>query len=152
MSNVAPADKFGQKANPNAVGSNNWNYDQALGNGTYVYANVTLDQTGTRTVQFSTTNWTKAQQYTVRVEQNFGGTAGYKYDEVQVQVQKGAVTIVAAGSQSYYLGEEVQFSGTNTESSDTYLYITGPNLPTQVPRSLPPIQGTISSRVPRQKA
>ena len=131
LSNVAPADKFGQKANPNAVGSNNWNYDQALGNGTYVYANVTLDQTGTRTVQFSTTNWTKAQQYTVRVEQNFGGTAGYKYDEVQVQVQKGAVTIVAAGSQSYYLGEEVQFSGTNTESSDTYLYITGPNLPTQ---------------------
>jgi PGF-CTERM protein len=38
---------------------------------------------------------------------------------------------VAAGSQSYYLGEEVQFSGTNTESQNTYLFITGPNLPTQ---------------------
>ena len=37
-----------------------------------IYANVSLDQTGTRTVQFSTTNWTKAQQYTIRVEQNFG--------------------------------------------------------------------------------
>ena len=50
---------------------------------------------------------------------------------MNVQVQQGAVTIVAAGSQSYYLGEEVQFSGTNTESQYTYLYITGPNLPTQ---------------------
>ena len=103
----------------------------ALGNGTYEYANVTLDQTGSRTVQWTTTNWTKAQQYTIRVEQYFGGSTGYKYDEVTVQVQKGAVTIVAAGSQSYYLGEEVQFSGTNTESQITYLFITGPNLPTQ---------------------
>jgi len=102
-----------------------------LANGTYVYANVSLDQTGTRTVQFTTTNWTKAQQYTVRVEQNFGGTTGYKYDEVNVQVQQGAVTIVAAGSQSYYLGEEVQFSGTDTESNTVYLFITGPNLATQ---------------------
>ena len=43
-------------------------------------------------------------------------------------VAKGAVTIVAAGDQSYYLGEEVQFSGTNTESQNTYLFISGPNL------------------------
>jgi PGF-CTERM protein len=102
-----------------------------LGNGTFEYANVTLNSAGTRTIQWTTTNWTKAQQYTIRVEQNFGGATGYKYDEVKVQVQKGAVTIVAAGSQSYYLGEEVQFSGTNTESQTTYLFITGPNLPTQ---------------------
>jgi PGF-CTERM protein len=102
-----------------------------LGNGTLEYANVTLDQTGTRTVQWTTTNWTKAQQYTIRVEQNFGGATGYKYDEVTMQVQKGAVTIVAAGSQNYYLGEEVQFSGTNTESQTTYLFITGPNLPSE---------------------
>jgi len=122
LTNVAPSDKFGNL---------NTQADQVLGNGTYEYANVTLDQTGTRTVQFTTTNWTKAQQYTVRVEQYFGGTTGYKYDEVNVQVQQGAVTIVAAGSQSYYLGEEVQFSGTNTESANTYLFITGPNLATQ---------------------
>ncbi|MGB2675365.1 MAG: MEMAR_RS02690 family S-layer glycoprotein [Methanoregula sp.] len=113
----------------------------AIGNGTFIYANVTLDQTGTRTVQFSTTNWTKAQQYTVRVEQNFGGATGFKSDEVIVQVQKGAVTIVAAGSQSYYLGEEIQFSGTDTESNDVYLFITGPNLPT--------IGGQIQSLDPR---
>ena len=63
----------------------------AIGNGTYLYANVSLDQTGTRTVQWSTTNWTKAQQYTVRVEQDFGTSVShnYKYDEVQVQVAAG---------------------------------------------------------------
>jgi len=133
LTNVAPSDKFGpfSWAVANGGTGNVPVGDIALGNGTYVYANVTLDQTGTRTVQFTTTNWTKAQQYTVRVEQNFGGATGFKYDEVQLQVQKGAVTIVAAGSDNYYLGEEVQFSGTNTESQYTYLFITGPNLPKQ---------------------
>ncbi len=116
----------------------------ALGNGTFLYANITLDQTGTRTIQWSTTNWTKAQQYTFRVEQNFGGATGFKSDEVIVQVQKGAVTIVAAGSQSYYLGEEVQFSGTNTESQYSYLFITGPNLK--------PIGSQIQSLDPRNNA
>jgi PGF-CTERM protein len=46
-----------------------------------------------------------------------------------VKVEKGAVTVVAAGDQNYYLGEEVKFSGTNTESDTTWLYIIGPNLP-----------------------
>jgi len=97
-------------------------------NGTLLYANVTMSQSGTRTVAFTTTNWTKAQKYTIRVEQFFGSSTGYKSDEVDVKVEKGAVTIVAAGDQSYYLGEEVKFSGTNTESQTTYLFITGPNL------------------------
>jgi hypothetical protein len=38
---------------------------------------------------------------------------------------------VAAGDQSYYLGEEIKFSGTNTETYTTYLFIIGPNLPSQ---------------------
>ena len=117
-----------------------------LGNGTYLYANVTTLTTGVRTVQWETTNWTKAQTYTIRVEQQFvngvpntgiaasaAGTFAYNAgtyfsDEVNVKVEKGAVTIVAAGDQSYYLGEEIKFSGTNTESYNTYLFITGPNL------------------------
>jgi len=109
-------------------------------NGTYLYANVTTAAAGTRTVQWETTNWTKAQKYTIRVEQqfvngvantgqNFAATAGTFYsDEVDVKVEKGAVTIVAAGDQSYYLGEEIKFSGTNTETYTTYLFIMGPNL------------------------
>ncbi len=62
---------------------------------------------------------------------NFGTPSDhdYKTDQVDVKVEKGAVTIVAAGDQSYYLGEEVKFSGTNTESATTYLFIIGPNLP-----------------------
>ena len=41
----------------------------------------------------------------------------------------GVVTIVAAGSQAYPLGEEIQFTGTNTASWKTCLFLTGPNLP-----------------------
>jgi len=95
-------------------------------NGTRMYANITTSTSGTRTIEFFTTNWTKAQKYTIRVEQKFG--ENYKNDEVDVKVEKGAVTIVAAGDQSYYLGEEIKFSGTNTETYQTYLFIVGPNL------------------------
>jgi PGF-CTERM protein len=100
----------------------------------YSYARVKTSTSGTRTVEFSTTHNTKAQKYTVRVEINNNGNnyvnGDFKGDEVDVKVEKGAVTVVAAGDQSYYLGEEIKLSGTNTESSTTYLFIIGPNLPT----------------------
>jgi PGF-CTERM protein len=115
----------------NAQTAQNWNR-------TRYYALINTSTSGTRTVEFVTNNWTKAQKYTIRVEQNFPQTAsGYgttyntgtvKSDEVDVKVEKGAVTIVAAGDQSYYLGEEIKFSGTNTETYKTYLFIMGPNL------------------------
>ena len=113
----------------------------AYGDGTnFAYAQVKLSTSGTRTVEFTTTSNTKAQKFTVRVEVNtFGDGLGnttvdytngqFKGDEVDVKVEKGAVTIVAAGDQSYYLGEEIKLSGTNTESTTTYLFIIGPNLP-----------------------
>jgi len=44
-------------------------------------------------------------------------------------VEKGAITIVAAGPQNYFLGEEIKFTGTNSETNNTYLFITGTNLP-----------------------
>ena len=50
-------------------------------------------------------------------------------DEVRVVIEKGAVTIVAAGDQAYYLDQEVLLSGTNSETDKVYLFITGPNLP-----------------------
>ena len=114
----------------------------SYGDGTnYAYAQIQLSTSGTRTVEYTTTSNTKAQKYTVRVEvNNFGDGLGnstldytngvFKGDEVDVKVEKGAVTIVAAGDQSYYLGEEIKLSGTNTESTTTYLFIIGPNLPT----------------------
>ena len=100
-------------------------------NGTRAYAKIRTSTSGTRTIEWTTTNWTKAQKYTIRVENEFPTMSGtFKNDEVDVKVEKGAVTIVAAGDQSYYLGEEIKFSGTNTESYKTYLFIVGPNLPT----------------------
>jgi hypothetical protein len=44
-----------------------------------------------------------------------------------VSAQTG-VTIAAQGDQSYYLGEEVIFSGYNYDSDSTYLFITGPDI------------------------
>jgi len=121
----------------------------------YLYANVTMSNSGTRTVAFTTTNWTKAQKYTIRVEQFFGSSTGYKSDEVDVKVEKGAVTIVAAGDQAYYLGEEIKFSGTNTESQDTYLFIMGPNLDQYgagITGDSNPITGTGGGLDPRSNA
>lgn len=41
----------------------------------------------------------------------------------------GSVTIVAAGDQSYYLGEKIQLSGTSLATSDNiFLFLTGPHL------------------------
>jgi PGF-CTERM protein len=117
----------------------------AIYNRTRYYVLVNTSSAGTRTVEFITTNWTKAQTYTIRVERDSSvGNQGtnpfingnpalrdYKSDEVDVKVEKGAVTITAAGDQSYYLGEEIKFSGTNTETQTTFLFICGPNLNTQ---------------------
>ncbi|MDD1700214.1 MAG: DUF3821 domain-containing protein [Methanoregula sp.] len=101
--------------------------------GEWSYARIKLSTSGTRTVEFTTTANTKDQKYTIRVERNTNDNdyvnGVFKGDEVDVKVEKGAVTIVAAGDQSYYLGEEIKLSGTNTESDTTHLFIIGPNLP-----------------------
>ena len=100
------------------------NYEKTQ-NGTLFYANIILSTSGTNTVEWGTTpNWTKAQKYTIRVEQQFDGTAddaatgrnfvrntGYYFsDEVDVAVENASVLIMASGDQRYYLGEEIQFS------------------------------------------
>ena len=58
-----------------------------------------------------------------------GADRQFRSDEADISVQKGAVTVVAAGTQAYFLGEEISFMGTNSETDYTYLFITGPNLP-----------------------
>ncbi|MDD1690604.1 MAG: DUF3821 domain-containing protein, partial [Methanoregula sp.] len=96
-------------------------------NRTRYYAKIKTSGGGVRLVEWTTSNWTKAQKYTIRVEAKIDDA--YKSDEVDINVEQGAVTIVAAGDQSYYLGEEIKFSGTNTETYKTYLFMVGPNLP-----------------------
>jgi hypothetical protein len=95
------------------------------------YAKVSTGPTGIRTIEFTTSQLTKAQKYTIRVETATPspGDSNSKSDEVDVAVEKGAITVVASGSQSYYLGEEIKFTGTNSETYQTYLFLVGPNLP-----------------------
>ena len=125
--NTVGMNAFGSVAPPVMTGTT------GTSDGSFAYALVKTSTSGTRTVQFDTSANTKAQKYTVRVEQNFGVNYTYapdfKGDEVDVKVEKGAVTVVAAGDQIYYLGEEIKLSGTNTESATTYMFIIGPNLP-----------------------
>jgi len=56
-------------------------------NGTREYAQITTDTNGVRTIEWDTTNWTKAQKYTFRVEAELPpGSKNYKNDEVDVKV------------------------------------------------------------------
>lgn len=98
----------------NQEGIVNWNATSA---------DVKTSSAGTRTIGFTTNQDTKDKSWTIRVE------LGTKSDEVSVRVQKGQVSIVAAGNGNYYLGDEIKLTGSNTETSTTYLFMTGPNLP-----------------------
>ena len=86
---------------------------------------ITTDSSGVRTIAFTTDSNTKDQKYTIKAVSNSDTT---KYDEISISVAKGGVTIVASGSQVYYLGEEIKLSGTNTETDTTYFFMVGPNL------------------------
>ena len=99
----------------------------APNNGVQYYASAKTSSSGTRTIGFVTGADTDDKKYTIRVEQQFDGQ--YKSDEVDVKIEKGTVTVVAAGDQSYFLGQEILLSGTNSETDQVYLFITGPNLP-----------------------
>ena len=96
--------------------------------GVKYYAEVTPDKNGLKTVELRTNDQTAEAKYTIKVES--GSTTGSQKsrDEVSVSVVKGSV-IMTAPQSTYTIGEEVKLSGINTESCDTYLFITGPNLP-----------------------
>jgi PGF-CTERM protein len=91
-----------------------------------VGANVSTTASGTRTVEFTTASDTDDKTYTIKVLDPVNPT---KSDTVKVKVEKGAVTMVASGDQSYFLGEEVTLSGVNTDTNEVFLFIKGPNLP-----------------------
>jgi PGF-CTERM protein len=102
-------------------------YQEGVSNlttGQQYHAKVETDGSGTRTVAFTTSNSTKERKYTIRAE----SLDFKKYDEIIVNVAEGSVTLMAKGDQIYYLGEEIKFSGTNSETNTAYLFITGPNL------------------------
>ena len=107
----------------------------ALAYATEACGNLTTKADGTRAIQFETNSSaagtagnrcpTDARDYTIKV---FDPTDTNKYDTVKVTVEKGAVTIAYEGTGTYYIGQEVKLSGTNTDSKTTYLFMSGPNL------------------------
>lgn len=95
--------------------------------GTGYYALVTTDTGGSRTVEWTTSQDTNDRTYDIHVERMTGTSV--QSDDVNVRIIKGAVTAVVGGSSSAFIGEEVDLSGTNSETDTVYLFITGPNLP-----------------------
>lgn len=100
---------------------------RAPANGTPYYALVTLPGTGTRTVQWQTSSATDDRRYSFQVERTSAGMVSS--GEVSVRIVRGSVSIVTGPTRSFFLGEQVVLSGTNTESDTVYLFMTGPNLP-----------------------
>ena len=99
----------------------------------YSYGYFQTDASGKRTVQYNTLDNTDDKTYTIRVmtfetTSNGVNVKGDDYDTAKVKVEKGSVTISASGDGSYYLGDEITLSGTNTDSPYVFLFITGPNL------------------------
>ncbi|MDE2524345.1 MAG: MEMAR_RS02690 family S-layer glycoprotein, partial [Methanocorpusculum sp.] len=92
------------------------------------------DASGKRTIQYNTAADTEDKTYTVKVNGivSMDGTSAVldtsDYDKVKVKVEKGAVTISASGDGSYYIGDEIKLTGTNTDSTNVFLFLTGQNL------------------------
>jgi hypothetical protein len=86
---------------------------------------IATDDSGLRTVSFLTSVDTSSKKFTIRVD-DISDTS--KFDEVEISVGKGGITIVSSSSQLTYTGEVITLSGTNTESPITYLFLYGPNL------------------------
>ncbi|MDU9376334.1 hypothetical protein McpSp1_09410 [Methanocorpusculaceae archaeon Sp1] len=109
-------------------------YDDEIGG-----AFFKTDASGKRTIQYNTASNTEDKTYTIKVNglaepYTTGMTTAVldtsDYDKVKVKVEKGAVTITASGDGSYYLGDEIKLTGTNTDSTNVFLFLTGQNLNT----------------------
>ena len=94
--------------------------------------NVTTDSSGRVVVQFDTTTGTDDKSYTIKVYGiNVTGTKpsleSGNYASASIKVEKGSVTASAPGSLIYYLGNEVDITGTNSDSPYVQIYYEGPN-------------------------
>ncbi|MDT8358256.1 MAG: MEMAR_RS02690 family S-layer glycoprotein [Methanomicrobiaceae archaeon] len=93
-------------------------------NVTGTFARILTDAAGQKKVLLETDTDTDDRTFTIKVVSEDCADD----DTVKVSIEKGAISVVAEGDQSYFLGEEVTLSGTNTDSDKVFLFITGPNL------------------------
>lgn len=99
---------------------------------------VTTAADGKRIIQYTTNpvngNPVPEGTYTIRVNSITSYSAatagaGTNYDTVKIRISVGGLTIATTDSgRSYYMGQEIKLTGTNTDSDTTYLFLTGPNL------------------------
>ncbi|MDN7023607.1 hypothetical protein FGU65_01615 [Methanoculleus sp. FWC-SCC1] len=114
---IAPGQPGVTFANVPVTGKANFTETQAI---------VRTDTVGRRYVQLNTTSATGIQTFTITVVDPVDNTT----DDVNVIVERGQVTQNICNSSTYFPGEEIVLSGTNTENTTTYLFLTGPSLPT----------------------
>lgn len=110
-------------------------------NGVSYYAKVVTDRTGTATVGWRTTDDTRDRQYTIRIEGDDSGNT--RSDEVKISVIEGFVSIDTGSSGIFFLGSEIPLYGLNSDNCETYLFITGPNLPSNGGRLTNPTQRVV---------
>lgn len=89
------------------------------------YAKITTDNEGKRNVDFEVNDCTKPSTYTLHAE---GTDVNGKtiWAETKVTINLGVVTMTL--NRTAYLGERIKISGTNTDTSKTYLFLRGPCL------------------------
>lgn len=103
----------------------------------------------TSTEQHPVHTYTTAGAYTV----NLTVTNGYDSDETSITdyitVRNGTISIIASGDGNPAPGDVITLSGNNTNSANTYLFLTGPNLPASgvnlVNLSVPVVSGNTST-------
>lgn len=117
---------------------------ESPGNGTIYYGRVSLSSTGSRTLQWQTTSGTRDRKYTIHAERGPPGPDGlpdifstvtkYSTAEVDVLVEKGAVTIIAEKDQGSHDTEE-ELPGTIIVTAS----VPPTGLPTTPPADIPSI-------------
>ncbi len=121
----------GMRSGPNFMTIPEDIYD--LHNDPATWAYFSTDASGRRTVQYNTYPDTEPITYTIKaikVSTQDGVTYSTEpwYDTTEVTVERGEVTITASEDRNYYLGDKIKLTGTNTDSTDIFLFITGPQM------------------------
>jgi len=104
------------------------NAERAKAGGAYVPGTAAVlitDAGGSCYAEFGTNASTAPSTYFITVVDPADASNS---GDIRVVVRAGEVTITAEGTGRYYIGEIVTLSGTNTDSDDVYLFMTGPNL------------------------
>ncbi len=107
------------------------NAKDVLSNGIYYYALIHTDgdndpAPGYRTVEFKVDNDVLADRpYRIHVQSINADTNKVLTGDGRVDILKGKLTIETVETAPFYLGNDITFKGTNTDSKFVYLFMTG---------------------------